>query len=102
MDGVVVHVEEKWLLLVFLDECNCFLRLPVGKVLSFVASGKVRDTCSNHGVSVFGLVERIEVVGRLTVVTTAEIEVIALPLRIPFVCAQMPFADMAGHIAGRF
>ena len=51
--------------------------------------------------TVFGLIEGIEVTWRLTIIATSIVKVITLFLRIPIIGSKVPFTYVAGGVAGR-
>ena len=60
----------------------------------------MRNPGSYHGMLMLGLIERIKVTWRLTIITPAIIEVIPLLLWIPVISSQMPLANMTRNVAG--
>jgi len=90
-------MQKKWPVMIFPDKTAGFLCFPVSQILTRAARFKRR----NISRSIFIIIVRIKVGGRLPEIAAAEIIVKSLLLRIPVICSQVPFADMAGYISSR-
>ena len=102
MHGVVRKVDKEWLFLPSVNKLNRFFRFAVGQILSFFSAFKMGNALANHGVFMLRLRKGIEVGGRLAVVASASIDIVALLRRIPVIVAQVPFSDMRRFVAAFF
>ncbi len=101
MDRVVAnHQEERFLFLVpSPDKSLCFISLAVGEIFSFFAPGEIVDSLSESFVSPLGLIEGVEVTGRLTIVAAPLVFIITLSGRKPRGVTKVPLSNVAAAVA---
>ena len=94
---VMSQIKKEWLIFMPSNKLDRLVSFAVGEIFTLSAGFKRWDVWS-FGVSVVG----VEVAGRLAVVTAGDVEVKTLLIGVPGVRAKVPFADVAGGVAGWF